>query len=702
MDSSSSSNNRTRPCRAKQTLLLNWFRRSQKETTSELISEAAGETDREVLSLESNLTLCDDSSVEDLGCQEPAGPNALETPLAKKTRVDDFIEITDSLPSLVDCDIAQDEPESCCISDSENEAANCAISQYDIVPSTEASTVQSTYMNFTSDSIVAGTESTQQTQTRNDATYTTAMSSPSGGFQRNPPEDIAAVATSLPIQPINIKYPVTLYSNKPRSFNPEWFKLYPWLEYSVKQDACFCFPCRMFGSSGGVSSSRPEKAFTVLGFKDWKHATGKDGILKGHDNSHTHKQAVIAWKEFEKMDSSIIDKLGGTRQEQVKKNRHYLKTLCEIILLCSNQEIALRGHRENEASENKGNFIEILNLVARHDNIVSSRLAHLPKNAVYTSPKIQNDLLSIMAGMVRKEISLAIQNAGLFSILADETKDVSKQEQLVIVLRYVDKSTCTVHERFLTFVVAKSLNAEGLSDYIVKTLKEYNLDPALIVSQGYDGASVMSRSCSGVQQRIKMIAPNATYVHCYAHCLNLALVDCVRNVQDTSEFFALMELLYVFMSSSKAQALYLKKQVELHPAKQTRQLQRLSDTRWACRYFAIDAVCCTYDSIIATLEDVSKSNDGSKAVEAKGILYQVKSFKFILLLVIFSRILSFTKSLSDQLQSVTNDMARAADLVVATIETVEELRSNSSWDHLYKYTQDVAKLNMFLCHLQLQ
>ena len=254
---------------------------------------------------------------------------------------------------------------------------------------------------------------------------------------RNPPEhDIAVVATSLPVQPSNIKrYPVTLYSNKPRSLNPEWFKLYPWLEYSVKQDACFCYPCRMFGSSGGMSASRPEKVFTVLGFKDWKHATGKNGILKGNDNSHSHKQAVVAWKEFKKT-------LLMHWEELVKKNCHYLKTLCEIILLCSNQEIALHGHRENETSKNRGNFIEILNLVARHD--------HLPKHAVYTSPKIQNELLSIMAGMVRKGISLAIRNADVFSILADEIKDISKQEQLVIVLWYVDKTTCTVYECFLS------------------------------------------------------------------------------------------------------------------------------------------------------------------------------------------------------------------------------------------------------------
>ena len=49
--------------------------------------------------------------------------------------------------------------------------------------------------------------------------------------------DIAAVATDSPIELTNIRYPVTLYSNKPRSFNPDWFKLYPRLKYSVKEDA---------------------------------------------------------------------------------------------------------------------------------------------------------------------------------------------------------------------------------------------------------------------------------------------------------------------------------------------------------------------------------------------------------------------------------------------------------------------------------
>ena len=100
-----------------------------------------------------------------------------------------------------------------------------------------------------------------------------------------------------------------------------------------------------------------------------------------------------------------------------------------------------------------------------------------------------------------------------------------------------------IFERFLTYVEVVSLDAQGLSTYILDTLRHFGLDVACIVSQGYDGASMMSGRCNGVQQRIKEVAPQALYVHCYAHCLNLVLVDATRSVTDASDFFALMEKL---------------------------------------------------------------------------------------------------------------------------------------------------------------
>ncbi len=56
------------------------------------------------------------------------------------------------------------------------------------------------------------------------------------------------------------------------------------------------------------------------------------------------------------------------------------------------------------------------------------------------------------------------------------------------------------------------------------------------------------------------------------------------------------------MSTSKAQSVFLEKRAILNQGQQVRQLQRSSDTRWACRYLALDAIASTFSSILATLE----------------------------------------------------------------------------------------------------
>ena len=151
-----------------------------------------------------------------------------------------------------------------------------------------------------------------------------------------------------------------------------------------------------------------------------------------------------------------------------------------------------------------------------------------------------------------------------------------------------------------------------------------------------------------------------------------------------------METLYVFMSTNKVHTLYIEQQHHLYPNKPPRQLQKLSDTCWACRFLAVDAVCSTFRAILATLQKVVDSDDKVKVVEAKGILLQVHCFKFLTTLVTFSRLLFPTKQLSDQLQSSQTDMAKAAELVEGTMKTLQQFRSDGERRKLYKYVSDVA------------
>ena len=91
-----------------------------------------------------------------------------------------------------------------------------------------------------------------------------------------------------------------------------------------------------------------------------------------------------------------------------------------------------------------------MELVANHDPIIRRRLTDGPRNASYTSADIQNELLNVMGSIVRNQICVDVKKAGLYSILADETKDCSKCEQMAIVLRYVDVETGAIFEHFLT------------------------------------------------------------------------------------------------------------------------------------------------------------------------------------------------------------------------------------------------------------
>ena len=93
----------------------------------------------------------------------------------------------------------------------------------------------------------------------------------------------------------------------------------------------------------------------------------------------------------------------------------------------------------------------------------------------------------------------------------------------------------------------------------------------------------MSGCCTGIQQRIKQVVPQAVYVHCYAHCLNLVLVDTTKIVPEATEFFALMEALYVFISTSKVHLLYIEQHLELNPNKPPRQLQYSLGLQVSCR-----------------------------------------------------------------------------------------------------------------------
>ena len=150
-------------------------------------------------------------------------------------------------------------------------------------------------------------------------------------------------------------------------------------------------------------------------------------------------------------------------------------------------------------------------LQSRSNDIVRQRLTSGPKNASWLEHDMQNTLIQLLADVVRKMIHDEISGAQYFTLIADETKDISKSEQLSVVLRYIHD--CKTYEWFLPYTKCEELNAEALFSHIMSTRKELDVDINNCVSQCYDGASVMRGCQTGVRARISQINPSAIYIN---------------------------------------------------------------------------------------------------------------------------------------------------------------------------------------------
>ncbi len=125
--------------------------------------------------------------------------------------------------------------------------------------------------------------------------------------------------------------------------------------------------------------------------------------------------------------------------QTVKKNRAVLERLIDTTSLLARQELAFHGRHETAGSDNKGNYREVLECQAKHDELLAT---HLQMSTVFsgTSNRIQNDLIHSIASVVSETIKTDIDAAPFFAWQVDETTDASNQVQLSISARYVDRN----------------------------------------------------------------------------------------------------------------------------------------------------------------------------------------------------------------------------------------------------------------------
>lgn len=99
------------------------------------------------------------------------------------------------------------------------------------------------------------------------------------------PNDLG-LKCSGPKQPHLVSFPKTKFGKQSRAFSASYYSNYPWLEYSIDNDAVFCFPCRHFYTDRRFV----EDLFVSKGMKDWKKINEK---LSKHAGSQSYAKVAI-------------------------------------------------------------------------------------------------------------------------------------------------------------------------------------------------------------------------------------------------------------------------------------------------------------------------------------------------------------------------------------------------------------------------
>ena len=456
----------------------------------------------------------------------------------------------------------------------------------------------------------------------------------------------------------------------------KWLHTYSWLSYSESLNGGLCIPCvfhlKMNHNQVGKFVTSP-----MIKFKDAIADLRKHESTIYHKNSLEDNSRFIAVMENKKQ--SAIMQVNNYISKQIECNRAKLKSILDIIILCGRQNISLRGHNEysTDPNSNLGNFNALLNLCMNSGNdILKEHLLMCNKNAKYTSKTTQNELIFECGEYIKERIIDDIKKAKYFSVLADETTDVSNTEQMALAIRYFNGKCIT--EKFISFIECENLSGESIANLIMDTLTKAELNLENLRGQGYDGAGNMSGKVKGASSIILNKYPKATYVHCRSHVLNLSIVNACKMPLIQNMMGILLEICIFFKYSAKRQGLLEENITTICVESSKKKLINLCKTRWIARHDALRVFIELYQAILETMLDIyeDKSWNSESVTKANGLYNSMINSQFIMSLIVCNNSLNFKENLTTTLQSRSIDAYKANKDIQSVIKGIQVCRDN--------------------------
>ncbi|XP_022858447.1 uncharacterized protein LOC111379319 [Olea europaea var. sylvestris] len=161
----------------------------------------------------------------------------------------------------------------------------------------------------------------------------------------------------------------------------------------------------------------------------------------------------------------LIDNIGDVLAKIIATVKRLLKNT-----------LPFRRDDERLHVENNGLFLQIMEMVSEFDLVMQEYLRVREIQYTYLDKKIQNELIQSLANEVRSSIVKKVKYAKYFAIILDRTPDASHEEQMFLIVQFIDDSTNlpTIEEHWLEFLKVDDTIRLGIE--LQKVLIKLDLD----------------------------------------------------------------------------------------------------------------------------------------------------------------------------------------------------------------------------------
>ncbi|XP_038644234.1 zinc finger MYM-type protein 1-like, partial [Scyliorhinus canicula] len=358
-------------------------------------------------------------------------------------------------------------------------------------------------------------------------------------------------------------------------------------------------------------------------------------------NNVHHLECLKKWFEtlLRLQTNKSIDK--GMQSRVGKEREHWCKVLerlMSITLYLAEHNLAFRGTSDTLFTPHNGNFLGLVELLGKYDLTMSKHLRRVVSKEThihYCEKNVQNEIINLLGNAVQENILNRAKEAKYFSLILDCTPDISHVEQLSFTIRFLDVEDISIKEHFVNYKPVIDTTGKGLYESILDFLRASELDLHNCRGQGYDNGSNMKGKNKGVQARIMKENPQAFYMPCGCHSLNLVVGDRATSCRESTSFFGTVQRIYILCSASPCRWHALKKHVKCLTAKP------LCETRWECRLECVKAIKYEIIGIREALYELSEmpASDPAMRHEAETLVTQIEDYSFLVMLNVWYDVL---------------------------------------------------------------